>query len=93
MSHVLTGNVNNHFWVGSVQSGKDDNKFYWLNGNRMANNLWAAGEPNFHFTLMDMGCACTYSDEPKFVDTSCGSRHAYACEKGNYLAATTVDFH
>ena len=58
----------------------------------MADNLWAAGEPN-QPNYRDLPCAVTYRDATKFSDTSCNDgRHAYACEAGNYLAATTVDF-
>ena len=57
----------------------------------MANSLWSAGEPNYHVAGRK-ACAYTYRDVAKLYDAPCGNQNSYACEKGNYLAATTVDF-
>lgn len=69
---------NDPFWIGA--SRVFSNPFFWEDGTTLdAYTNWAAGEPVNVATRQ--GCVSVQGAEGKWVDSKCGTKYFFVCER------------
>jgi len=66
------------FWTTATDIGHQPGQFYWANGRKIEQSLWALGKPD-EFGLGKETCVALYRNY-EFSDDSCSHTHYFICE-------------